>query len=688
MIKNLRLVTGDSEGEVNKSAIHFDIEKKFSLDKSTHNTLTLEIITVNNEKYVFQKQLTFLKDGEQGSNGTDYSCIVYPCDSNGIARTGFYPLYNASEDILGSQQYIVQVYKNGQQVDKDSYSVQWSVNQNAPFTLQGADQAQCSLTLKNELNANMMNQSVLKVQVNINFSTDLKNSVNQKLATYETKKAAYDEIKDNYNEKNNTHKKIKQEMEEAEIAWKNAEVEWKSSTSGTSIHYILPIPIALFNCAEMIKTQTESLDYLLPSNIEYDASGYNPTFVDKFLKFCYNTIDWNITSENSLCSLYAEPIRNEDGSLKVNEEEKIEYDLTKQRLKPANRYMGDSGHCVLLLADQENRKIYYPIVTYLNTYGNEAINGWDGTSIEMGEKNGTILAPQIGAGVKHSDNTFSGVLMGSVQESGKFSQGLYGFDKGVKTFGLEAESGNAWFGPGKAIEITSSTGVIRGNPKDITNNTCVMILDLFGNDAGNSTKAIHVQTANEQPEDRFYVTYAGNCYIKGTGEIGNWVIGDSLAGNSDPLRGCLYSKYADGKKEKQIVLNPNDGSITGAELRAQKGGIKLTGFMELPNGGYFGELSSGVPGVQESGIGLAITIEKEIAGSTEKTSTTSEIKATGANAGMRCNNAYFTANDNNSISFGISGGGFTIRQGTSGQSELVITGILAVDQYGIYARFA
>jgi len=56
---------------------------------------------------------------------------------------------------------------------------------------------------------------------------------------------------------------------------------------------------------------------------------------------------------------------------------------------------------------------------YLDTYGNEAINGWDGTSISLGKDkagndNGTILAPQIGAGIKNSDNTFSGVIMGSV----------------------------------------------------------------------------------------------------------------------------------------------------------------------------------------------------------------------------------------------------------------------------------
>jgi hypothetical protein len=30
---------------------------------------------------------------------------------------------------------------------------------------------------------------------------------------------------------------------------------------------------------------------------------------------------------------------------------------------------------------------------FLDTYGNEAINGWDGTSLKLNEEDGYILAP-------------------------------------------------------------------------------------------------------------------------------------------------------------------------------------------------------------------------------------------------------------------------------------------------------
>jgi hypothetical protein len=61
--------------------------------------------------------------------------------------------------------------------------------------------------------------------------------------------------------------------------------------------------------------------------------------------------------------------------------------------------MFDNGIGILQLWHPEtNDTIYFPVMMYLDTYGNEAINGWDGTSISLGKDqngndNGTILAP-------------------------------------------------------------------------------------------------------------------------------------------------------------------------------------------------------------------------------------------------------------------------------------------------------
>ncbi|MBR6113175.1 MAG: hypothetical protein IKP79_01520 [Bacilli bacterium] len=50
---------------------------------------------------------------------------------------------------------------------------------------------------------------------------------------------------------------------------------------------------------------------------------------------------------------------------------------------------------------------------YINRYNHRALNDWDGNSINLDKDNNqTILAPQIGAGKKNTDNSFTGIFMG------------------------------------------------------------------------------------------------------------------------------------------------------------------------------------------------------------------------------------------------------------------------------------
>jgi hypothetical protein len=107
--------------------------------------------------------------------------------------------------------------------------------------------------------------------------------------------------------------------------------------------------------------------------------------------------------------------------------------------------------------------IHIPVHLYLNRYGNAAINGWDGNSVSIDENNsGLILAPQVGAGVKNEDNSFTGIFMGSVKEQGASEDeyGLFGYNAGQRTIALSAEDGSARFGAtGKGqIVIDPSTG--------------------------------------------------------------------------------------------------------------------------------------------------------------------------------------------------------------------------------------
>lgn len=103
----------------------------------------------------------------------------------------------------------------------------------------------------------------------------------------------------------------------------------------------------------------------------------------------------------------------------------------------------------------------------INQYGyeSEMLNSWDG-HLTIDENNDTILSAMVGAGVKNSDNTFSGVLMGQLSKANlsqsDYPIGLYGFNKGNTSFGFKVD-GTAFLGKSGSGQI-----VFNGNKGIIT----------------------------------------------------------------------------------------------------------------------------------------------------------------------------------------------------------------------------
>jgi len=103
--------------------------------------------------------------------------------------------------------------------------------------------------------------------------------------------------------------------------------------------------------------------------------------------------------------------------------------------------------------------IYIPVYMILNRYGHQALNDWDGNSIELNDEGNYILAPQIGAGKKETDNSYTGIFMGTISGLEKKEQednaqnkgydinpykiGLAGYNHGARTIFLDSESGKA-----------------------------------------------------------------------------------------------------------------------------------------------------------------------------------------------------------------------------------------------------
>lgn len=102
----------------------------------------------------------------------------------------------------------------------------------------------------------------------------------------------------------------------------------------------------------------------------------------------------------------------------------------------------------------KNRSIVHvrPIVLYFNRYEMSNINAWDGNKIETGENNTYLLAPQVGAGIKEDDNSFTGLVMGikntttGTSAASSSQVGLFGYRKGSQSIKLDAKTGAAVFG--------------------------------------------------------------------------------------------------------------------------------------------------------------------------------------------------------------------------------------------------
>ena len=115
-------------------------------------------------------------------------------------------------------------------------------------------------------------------------------------------------------------------------------------------------------------------------------------------------------------------------------------------------------------------KIYIPIIMTLNTYELAALNGWDGTTVDIGDDH--IMTPQIGAGIKDSTtNTFTGMVMGVIGNTSTTSStnnmsklnkvdkvGLVGYSNGQQSVFIDSRTGKAYFGlPGDDINTLGVT---------------------------------------------------------------------------------------------------------------------------------------------------------------------------------------------------------------------------------------
>lgn len=260
--------------------------------------------------------------------------------------------------------------------------------------------------------------------------------------------------------------------------------------------------------------------------------------------------------------------------------------------------------------------IHIPIHLLLNKFGLSALNDWDGNSIQIKDDDDSgsnyILSPQMGAGTKNESNEFTGVLMGQVKNVGgsnKSDVGLFGYADGVRSFFLNSENGSAIFGKANAgqVVIDPSGGadgfLYSGNfwknydkNTGLPSNYTYKKINSSGTleSTGNASRSGLLINLSE-PEiffgsGRFYVTKQGHLHASGGGDIAGWAIG------SDSLNSQKGSKIYTGSHNtlnstSEGFYLSHQGLSIGSKFYVSKDGVVRVGQGATNNTGNHWEIN-------------------------------------------------------------------------------------------------
>ena len=474
--------------------LHFKINTKF-YNVLNKNSLYVRLTALDGTFIDYKKEINFLKDGDQGTNGTTYLCLIRPVDQNEnkIADNVALRYINKkwTDDTVVFKAFI---YHDGE-----------LINENKDFTISYTWESQNVRIIPYE---NVYN----KIQI----------------------KGDGKKVKDRYSEnglKQGSDNINPQSPGKLVGFYIKVQVNIKyNQGTETSVYAYYPLDVYEGNDSGDIS----KIKYNIPNYIKYSASGANPQYDSSPLFFTYNGKEGEIISNSTKLNVY------------------------NKYLIPASHFTGENLSARMLkLKINEKKCLWHSIFMYLNPYGNEAINSWDGTTISIDNDKHTILAPQIGAGTKNDKNQFSGVVMG--KDSVQNSTGLYGYQNGINTFALK-ENGEATFGSKQQITINGEKAQITGKNSGVDDGQ-YMTINLVNQ--GKDTKAIKIG-------ERFSVDYDGTLTATSgeftgkvtatSGEIGGCEIKDGKLQIAEAnIFGKLTANVIDGSN-----LNVNSANIANS----------------------------------------------------------------------------------------------------------------------------
>ena len=419
----------------------FEIPTIYNNNK-IRNTIQLEVRY--KDKVIRGKaELVFLKEGESGSNGTDFICRIIPNVTN-LSTAPLYPTVtydnNAAEGTANpilnytpaqtGVWFKAQLFKDGEEIFNGPISA--TSSEGKAVTVQWE-------MLKN----NYGTYNYTSISDVSNFSVN----ANTGVFSYNTLSSVSDDTL-----KNSPSNIVK------------CTLTYDGST------YIATMPIIL---TKVNNSVDGSYKVFLNENTGfryaiYSNDGRNPAYSSS-VPFRLQVLETIEGSEQDVSIMQDETKVNytpsvygaiwngsswDDVENLVEKEHSIANPLAWNEIdyKPIDIYNGlavNNGIKVVITRSGDKlAEILIPVHLYLNRYGNAALNGWDGNHIEINNDGGFILSPQIGAGVKDNNNRYTGLFMGEVREPGENDStiGLFGYNAGQRTLSLNAEDGSARFG--------------------------------------------------------------------------------------------------------------------------------------------------------------------------------------------------------------------------------------------------
>ena len=149
----------------------------------------------------------------------------------------------------------------------------------------------------------------------------------------------------------------------------------------------------------------------------------------------------------TLVAYYGIPVGGKNATFDANKKTLIKYNIEGVS-ENKEKYPGDLSKGNYYVKLETVNGMTYTIIHYINSYGNQAINLWNGSNNDDSDNN-SILSKSIIAGERLSNEDgspkFSGIIVGKVQDDTNKELGIYGYENNKNNFHI-TNKGNAQFG--------------------------------------------------------------------------------------------------------------------------------------------------------------------------------------------------------------------------------------------------